>query len=37
MSKYAGVWVDHRKAFIVFLNKGDDAIEPEKAETTITI
>jgi hypothetical protein len=37
MGKYAGLWVDHRKAFIVFLNKGADAIEPEKAETTITI
>ena len=37
MSKYAGIWIDHRKAFIVFLNKGADAIEPAKAETTITI
>ena len=37
MSKYAGVWVDHRKAFIVFLNKGADAIEPAKPETTIAI
>jgi len=37
MSKYAGIWIDHRRAFIVILNKDAIVIEPEKTEMTISI
>ena len=36
MNKYAGIWIDQRKACIVFLNKSVSGVEQEEKET-ITI
>jgi hypothetical protein len=37
MNKYIGMWIDHRKAYIVSINKSTLEIEPEEKETLTTI
>lgn len=37
MNTYIGIWIDHRKAYIVSLNKSTIGIKPEEKETLITI
>jgi len=37
MNKYAGIWIDQRKAYIVFLNKHIAGVEQEEEETIIRI
>ena len=37
MNKYIGMWIDHRKATIVSLNRHTLETEPEEKESIITI
>ena len=37
MNKYIGLWIDHRKAHIVSINKRTLEFEPEENESIVTI